>query len=129
MALIPASRSIGRTARTPSGRTLPEVPELNSLYRGNFKVKFRRGQVTMVTGPSGAMKSMFTLWLMSKVGEPTLYCSADMEEATATNRLAACLAGVPAETVAYDVSQGEAAYYQGILADSEIVFCFDPNPT
>jgi replicative DNA helicase len=128
-ALIPASRSIGRSARTPGGKILPEVPELNSLYRGNFKVKFRRGQVCMVTGPSGAMKSMLTLWLVDRMDVDALYFSADMEESTATTRLAASRTGTPADTIAYRVAQGDAAFYAGVLSESRIQFCYDPNPT
>lgn len=100
-----------------------------TLYRGEFKVKFRRGQVCMVTGPSGSMKSMFTLYLVDQMNVEGLYFSADMEPHTANSRLLAMTVGEASETVSYNIRHGQAEQYASMVEESKLTFCYDPNPT
>jgi hypothetical protein len=127
--VITGFRSIQRAAKADAGVILPEIPELDTLYRSEFRVKFRRGQTTMITGESGTQKSGFMLWLCRKWNVPTIYFSADLEEHTAMTRLAASITGDSTETVAYNIRHGGSHAYAEALEESNIWFCYDPNPS
>lgn len=127
--MITGFRSIQRAAKADAGLLLPEIPELDTLYRSEFKVKFRRGQTTMITGESGSQKSGFMLWLARKWNLPTIYFSADLEEHTAMTRLAASYSGDSTEVVAWNIRHGGAHVYAEELEASNIWFVYDPNPS
>lgn len=77
-------------AISQSGTTSPKLPHLDGLaplYR--MGVEFRQGQVVMVAGRSGSMKSSFTLWLVETMGLETMYFSADMSASQASLKIGA----------------------------------------
>lgn len=129
--MLKASRSIQRAAHADAGRPLPRVPELNTLYEGDFKLRFRQGQVCMIFGQSGSQKSGFMLFLAQRFGLKTLYFSADMEEHTAMTRLAALVTGDTTETIGQRIRKvaGADMAYAEELDDLPIHFVYDPNPT
>lgn len=69
-----------------NGKPLPKVPGLSALYIAGTVP--RHGEVVMIAGRSGAMKSMFALWFADELALPVLYISADMSPFTATVRVA-----------------------------------------
>ncbi len=76
------------------------------LAESRYKVRFRPGEVVMIAGPPGAGKSMVTLAAVINMKVPTLYISADSNEATMAARAAACVTGHPTETVARTIEVG-----------------------
>lgn len=127
--MITGFRSIQRTAKADAGIILPEIPSLDTLYRSDFRVKFRRGQTCMITGEPGAWKSGLMLYLAINWNLPTIYFSADMDEHTAMTRMAASLSGESAEQVAFDIRHGNAQQYAEEMENSNVWFCYDPNPS
>lgn len=65
---------------------LPYVADLEPLYRMGYNP--HAGELIMVAGRSGAMKSTFILWLIQRFHLPTLYFSADMSAFQASTKLA-----------------------------------------
>lgn len=124
---LTAARSLthGRTAGAP----LPYVPELDTLFNGHFKFRFRQSELTMIAGQPGSQKSGFTLWYASRLNIPTLYFSADSSSYTASTRLAAAYTGHTTEQVGKGLREGADGYYEAVLDESPIRFCYDPNPT
>lgn len=106
---------------------LPRVQELESLYRFGFLP--RRGQFLLIAGQPGSGKSTFALWWAVKLNLRTLYFSADMDEFTAITRLASVLTGYTVENVVSAIENGAESYFEDILSESKIQFCFDSGPT
>lgn len=71
-----------------SSPEMPYVPALEDLYGFKGGVTFRRGQLIMLAGRSGAGKSAFAMWLCRQWNARTLYLSGDMSAFTASTRLA-----------------------------------------
>jgi hypothetical protein len=122
----------GRTLRrgVDGGVALPDVTSLRDLHGAG--VRFRRGQVVMVTGRPGAGKSnlmqhLVTCW--ARAGVPILYYSLDMDPWTTGIRQAAAVTGHSQDRIveAMDTLEGE-AQYEAALADVDVVYCFDTRP-
>lgn len=92
---------------------LPYVPELEPLYRMGYNP--HAGELIMVAGRSGAMKSTFVLWLIQRFALPTLYFSADMSAFQASTKLASYQLQKTVDEVAKDM-QTEA---DGSFTDQE----------
>jgi hypothetical protein len=107
---------------TQGDRELPRVPHLQPLYDMGLSVP--RGEVVMIAGRSGAMKSMFTLWWLCMMGVPALYFSADMSPTTVGLRLASMLSGHPKEHVTRQLREDPAARaaYAERLAAIKVLF-------
>jgi len=73
-----------------AGQDLPEIlPPLT--IKG---VRFRRGQLALLSSHPGRGKTLFALWYAVKIarqGEPVLYISADSDQGTLANRVGAIL--------------------------------------
>lgn len=69
-----------------SSPKLPYVAELEPLYRMGYNP--HAGELIMVAGRPGAMKSTWVLWLVQKFHLPTLYFSADMSAFQASTKMA-----------------------------------------
>lgn len=121
----PAGRALVGARAT--GDPLPEIPELSELKRV-FDFAPRRGQLLMVAGQPGSQKSGLALWMVQRWNLPTLYVSADMAQHTAVVRLASLVTGHTKSTVAQGLDVGADGYYQEVLADLPITFCFDSAP-
>ena len=124
---ISSARSLtkGRTAGAP----LPRLAALTELHDGHFKFRFRQSEITLIASQPNSWKSGFALWLASQFNVPTLYFCADSSAWTASTRLVAAYTGEPIASVAKGLREVGEGYYEDILADSPIRFCFDPNPT
>lgn len=104
---------------------LPRVFQLSALYE--LGVDIPSGEVVMIAGRSGSFKSGFALYLMYKLGLPTIYFAADMDPKTVAYRLAAMATGETTREVAQRAATDAAARdrYTQILADSPITFVYD----
>jgi len=107
---------------------MPEIPALADL-RSEFEFRFRASEMTMVAGQTGSQKSGWALWLAALMGVPTLYFSADSSSHTVSTRLAAAYTGDQSKMVSEALREGGEAYYQDVLGESPIRFCYDPDPT
>lgn len=107
-----------------SGRKLPRVEALDSLYAGGFDP--RHGQVIMVAGRSGSQKSGFALWWVDQMDLDTLYFSADMSPFTASSRIASTRCGLNMEEIEAALHEGgtHKTHIFDALADSRITFSF-----
>lgn len=123
--MLTASRALTRATRTDP---LPVVfPALASA-----DIHLMRGEVTMIAGQPNSGKTMFALALVrafAEAGERVLYFSADSNEQTVTTRLAASLTGHRARDVRDALHAGGLAYYEDVLADLDIRFDFESNPS
>jgi len=124
---LSAARALTKGRR--AGAPLPDVEALSDLRDGYFRFRFRQSEVALIAGQPNAGKSLFALWLASQFDVPTLYFSADSSSFTASTRLAAAYTGDATEKVAEGMRAGGAGYYEAVLDESPIRFCFDPNPT
>lgn len=80
-------RSLLQVVRGTSeaGKDLPEIlPALTAAT-----ILFRRGQLHVIAGQPGRGKTLMALWYALKCGEDVLYFSADSDQGTVANRVAA----------------------------------------
>jgi hypothetical protein len=121
--VLTLSQTLGRA---DSGEPLPTV--FPALERRTIRP--RRGQVTMVAGQPNAGKSMFALNYALKLDEPTLYFSADSDEATQVTRAAAVVTGHRIRDVEDALMNGGQGYYEDELAGlRNFRMDFASNPT
>jgi len=125
--MLSPSKSLRRAA--VSGAALPEVAALGALHDAG--IRFRHGQVVMVTGRPGAGKSNIvqyacTAW--ASAGIPVLYYSLDMDPFTAAVRQAALLTGHRQEHISEALEGPGEAFYEDALTGVGIEYCFDTQP-
>ena len=121
--MLTLSQTLGRA---DGGEPLPTV--FTALERRGIRP--RRGQVTMIAGQPNAGKSMFALYYALQLGEPTLYFSADSDEATQFERAAAMTTGHKMDDVRDALSNGGGPYYEDELDGlSNFRMDFASNPT
>lgn len=100
------------------------MPALSALYNAGTIPRF--GEVVMIAGRSGAMKSTFALWLVDQLNLPALYLSADMSAFTAATRIASSRLGITTSMVEAVMKEGGRAQAD-LLAEigkSQITFSF-----
>lgn len=120
---VTLARTIERGVST--GDPLPDV--YPTLARA--QVHFRRGNLHMIAGAPGSMKTMFTLDMVRRLNVPTLYFSNDSDEATVTSRLLANAVQQSTEIVADQMVEmpGWAAGHLRPL--DNVRWSFSPSPT
>jgi KaiC/GvpD/RAD55 family RecA-like ATPase len=106
---------------------MPHVPALRPLY--NLGTKLRRGQLAMLVGRPGSQKSGFAMWLVKSWGLPTLYVSGDMSQYTAAMRVTSMHTGLTNDEIEARVNTGDDAFISEALAESNIQFVFNSEPT
>lgn len=119
MAIRPDAAFSRTASDTPK---MPHLDALQPLY--NMGVYLRRGQLIMIAGRSGSMKSTTALYLSEAWGLPTLYFSADMSADTATLKIAALRTQRTISEVEDAKARGEAQEYNEALRQSKIEFSF-----
>lgn len=122
--MLTPSRALGLAS---SAACLPDVPDLRELHAHG--VRPRRGQLMMIAGQPGSMKSTLAMWWAARMAIPTLYFSADMAPHTASTRLAAVLSGDRVSDVSDALEGPGRVYYEWVLEQSKIQFCFDSGPS
>jgi hypothetical protein len=121
--VLTLSQTLGRA---DGGEPLPTV--FTALERRTYRP--RRGQVTMIAGQTNAGKSMFALYYALRLGEPTLYFSADSDEATQFERAAAMTTGHRMDDVREALDSGGGPYYEDeldSLTDFRMDFASNPS--
>ncbi len=85
----------------------------------------------MFAGTPGSMKTFLVLFMLARMGVPTLFFSADTDARTITKRAAAILTGDSQEAVESALrTDGGASYYAEHLEDlSMIRWVFESDPT
>lgn len=101
---------------------MPHLDALQPLY--NMNVFPRRGNLIMIAGRSGSMKSTTALYLVESWGLPTLYFSADMSQEQATLKLAALRTQSKVSDVEAAIAAGNDEAYREALDGSKIAFNF-----
>lgn len=110
--------------RGDEGALLPRVKAFEPLYR--LGCHPRRGDLIMIAGRSGSQKSGLALYWTAAMGLPTLYLSADMQQVTASARLAAMGSGDTFEEVSKAIESGNMpSRYAEKLAGLPMTFSFD----
>lgn len=124
--MLSAARSLSGAKEL--GRPLPRLEELAELHDGEFKFRFRGSQVTVIGGEPGAQKSGFATWLVARWNLPTLFFSADTDQATAVARLIGAASGAPYTTVMQAFNTGNEGFYEDILEKLNVNFSYKPDP-
>jgi len=101
---------------------MPRVEALQPLY--DLGVTPRHGQVVMVAGRSGSMKSTFALWLVEQWGLDTLYFSADMTAFQASMKLASLRTQQRIERIEEAVRKDGAGEFERALEGTRVQFSF-----
>lgn len=117
---VGALQALAQNAK--SSPKLPKIPALAALY--DYGAHPRVGELIMIAGRSGSMKSMFALWLVNQWNKDTLYLSADMSGFQASTRLASQRTQKSVDEVEFDVRNGLDDYVNESLAESNISFSF-----
>lgn len=129
--MLTATRALKRRGQV--GVLLPQIENLRELHTGYFKYRPRGGNVTMIAGPPGALKSGLAVYMAAhwaSMGLEGLYLSADLDQHTAITRTAGALSGNLVDTIAKSISDENGAafaYYEQVL-DIPLRFSFNPSP-
>jgi len=120
---VTLARTIERGVST--GDPLPDV--YPSLARA--QVHFRRGNLHMIAGAPGSMKTMFVVDMVRRLGVPTLYFSNDSDETTIISRLLANRVQRPTQDVAEEMVQMPAWASSFLRPMANVRWSFNPSPT
>jgi hypothetical protein len=123
-----ANRAVALAKKT--GTPLPHVDFLSDWYKDEGGREIYQGELVMVAGRPGALKSFFSLAFAQATGLHALYMSADSDAATQTARLAANITGHQVRDIRQQMVENPdaEAYYANALASSKVMFAFDSNP-
>jgi replicative DNA helicase len=120
------SLSRARFTRGSAGEPLPPVFRALSSQG----VHFRQGQLCLIAAAPGVGKSLLSLTLAIRAGLPTLYFSADTDQATMTIRAAAMVSGWTTDDVERALDAGRTEHLDVLLHKwSHIQFDFKASPT
>lgn len=123
---VAATKALTRAAE--SGERLP-LPYWMSPVEQRGGVP-RRGHLVLIAGVPNSGKSALAQALSAAANVPTLYFSADQDPWQTTTKLIASLTGEQTNTVAHNLASGIGdGYYEQVLSDSNVVFCFDSKPS
>ena len=117
-----------RALKLASAPPLPMPPELAPLQQ-DYGLTFRRGQLQMVVGRSGSMKSMFAMWYAWRCGLNTLYFSADQTVFHFITRLGSLMTEDSVRQVEEALNAGAEELYSQAFGSSRMEFVFDSAPT
>ena len=101
---------------------LPLIDALSPLY--SMGVYPRHGNLIMIAGRSGSGKSSFALFLAEQWGLDTLYFSADMSAAQASQKVAAMRTQATTDKIEAAILAGEGQHYVDAIVDSKVRFSF-----
>jgi hypothetical protein len=120
-----ANRAVALAKKT--GTPLPHVDFLRDWYKDEGGREIYQGELVMVAGRPGALKSFFSLAFAQATGLHALYMSADSDAATQTARLAANITGHQVRDIRQQMVENPDAetYYANALAPSKVT----PNGT
>lgn len=115
-----------KATRGSAGEPLPTV--FKAL--GSQGVHFRQGQFALVAAAPGVGKSLLVLTLAIRCGLPTLYFSADTDQATMMIRAAAMISGWTTDDVEKALDAGYTEHLDVLLSRwAHIQFDFKSSPS
>lgn len=122
-------RTLARAAVTPDEMkepiptVFPQVERIGGVLR--------KGQLAMFAATPASGKSYAILWLLYKLGLPTLYFSADTGPQDQLERAAAMCTGLRIEQIREDIAFGGDAHYANLLAEKfgHVRWVFESDPT
>lgn len=120
---VTLSRVVRKDLR--SGDPLPDV--FHVLRRN--QIRLRRGNLHLLAGKPGSMKTMFGLDLTKKMQVPTLYFSNDSDESTVAQRVLANAVQRPTEAVARDMKDNKRWASDNLDSMEHVRWVFDPSPS
>lgn len=121
MRSLAQSVSDGSTAGMPLPGILPGLTAMG--------ITPRRGQVTMVAAPPNGGKSLLALWYAIQAKVPTLYISADTDQATTLARAAATLSGRTVDDIEQQLNSDAAPLVEDLVSDADhMAFSYEPSP-
>lgn len=92
-------------------------------------IRPRRATVTMIAATPASLKSMLTLYWVARMGLPVLFFSADTDQYESMKRAAAMVTGASQSQVERDIVAGQRQPYLDRLADLNIRWVFETDPT
>lgn len=120
-------RTLARVAASMGGSPQEMPTVFTPLSQAGFRP--RRGAVTMIAGTPGQLKSMLALYWVSRMQVPTLFFSADTDAYETMCRAAAMVSGETKDSVEQALNRGERERYDSLLADLNIRWVFETDPT
>lgn len=93
------------------------------------KMSIRRGSITMVAGPPGSMKTVFTLNAVKNINVPTLYHSSDSDDFTMASRSLSMLTGTQTDETELWVMGRKQAAYDALKKMNHVRWSFRSSPT
>lgn len=110
-----------------AGTPLPDVFPILKAH----EIRLRRGQLTMLVAQPNGGKSLFAMFAAMKMKVPTLFISADTDEATMRLRAAANLLHVPTKEVEEMLASSGAAIVDEQMEqlDDFLFWSYDPSPS
>lgn len=123
-----SSRAVHLAKKT--GTPLPHVPWLHDWYSEEDGREIYHGQLVMVAGRPGSLKSFFSMAFAQATGLDSLYISADSDASTQISRLAANITGDKVAAIRHNMVENPdaEAYYTRALEGSKVTWAFDSNP-
>lgn len=122
-------KSLHRTVKrgVSSGEPLPDPWPIF----GEKKATIRRGSISMIAGPPGSMKTVFTLNAVRQMGRdiPTLYHSSDSDDFTMASRTLSMALGEQTDQTELMVMAQEQAAYEALRDYDHIRWSFKSSPT
>ncbi len=118
--MLSPARSL--TLSVEKGRELPRVEGLEAFYK--IGGRLRAGELVMIAGRSGTMKSTLAMWWVWSMNVPCLYFSADMNATTASKKLASMATGDNLERIEHEMDGGNTKRYLDALKGSRLSFAY-----
>ena len=125
--MLTAARATTQAANT--GQPMPEVAWMRDVYDVMGGTGPKLGQVTMVAGMPGSMKSLFVHMWVCDTGLPALVFSADQDASETITRLACHATGQSRKSVEEAFRLGQDAFYREKMSEYPIVFDFEAAPS
>lgn len=121
-------RSLAQSVADGSTAGMPLPPILPGLTA--MGVTPRRGQVTMIAAPPNGGKSLVALWYAIQAKVPTLYISADTDQATTLARAAAVMSGRTVADIEAQLNSQAAPLVEDLVSEADwMAFAYDPAPS
>lgn len=125
-------QSLSRAVSRPRAGGAP-LPTVFPGLANNWRMDFRRGEVTLIAAQPGAGKSTMALWAAQKWvtrdGLIGLYFSADSSELVAAARAASMLTGIPTWDAERRLKDGDSYIIHQLERLAGLRWCFDPDIT
>lgn len=122
-------RVLTRSVRKGKGDGHPLPDPFPGLTQPDFKVRFRRGELSIVAAEPGDGKSAFALVAAVRMGVPTMYVSADSSSHEQANRLLSLATGKMRDEVEPWLETHPDWCAEQLAQYGHIQWCFESAPS